>query len=124
MISALGAILGGLRATLHNPVKEGWPTNRQEPSRRLWLINGENVGYQVITRYALCVIGEVRRMIDPERGYMNRRGHNGLYKESDKTRGHERSCPDQVEIEPRLTEKREAEPFDRSPHATSPVTAR
>ncbi len=32
-----------------------------------------------------------------------------LYKEGDKTGGHERGCPNQVEVEPRLTEKCEAE---------------
>ena len=26
-----------------------------------------------------------------------------LYQEGDKTRGHERRCPDQIEVEPRLT---------------------
>ena len=39
----------------------------------------------------------------------DRRRHNRLYQEGDQTRGHERSCPDQVEVEPRLTEKCEAE---------------
>src|SRR5258708_3587217 len=31
------------------------------------------------------------------------------YQEGDKTRGHERRCPDQIEVQPRLTEKREAQ---------------
>ena len=38
----------------------------------------------------------------------NRRRHNKLYQERDQTRDHERNCPEQVEVEPRLTEKCEA----------------
>ena len=39
----------------------------------------------------------------------DRPSHGRLYeKEGDKTRGHERGCPKQVEVEPRFTEKREA----------------
>jgi hypothetical protein len=37
------------------------------------------------------------------------RRHNRLYQEGDKTRDHERNSPDQVEVEPCLTEKREAQ---------------
>ena len=48
-------------------------------------------------------------MIDPDRRCMSRREYNELYQEGDKTCGHERRCPDQVEVKPRLTEKREAE---------------
>ena len=35
--------------------------------------------------------------------------HNRLHQESDKTRGHQRNCPEQIEVEPRLAEKREPE---------------
>ena len=42
-----------------------------------------------------------RPMVDKE--------HNRLHQESDKTRGHQRNCPEQIEVEPRLAEKREPE---------------
>jgi hypothetical protein len=74
-------------------------------SRLLCLMNGEDLGCH---RYAYRLRGHLTPMIDPDRGYLSRRGHDRLYQEGDKTRGHERSCPDQVEVEPRLTEKCEA----------------
>src|SRR6267378_3615951 len=40
---------------------------------------------------------------------VSRRRHNRLYQEGDKTRRHERSSPDQVEVEPCFPQKREAQ---------------
>jgi hypothetical protein len=82
-------------------------TIHQESSRLLSLINSEDLSCHT---YAYRLKGEKTLVIDRDRGYMSRRGHNRLYQESDKTRGHERRCPDQIEVQPRLTEKREAEP--------------
>ncbi len=77
----------------------------QESSRLLCLMNGEDLGCHT---YAYRLRGELAPMIGPHRGYLSRRGHDRLYQEGDKTCGHERSCLDQVEVEPRLAEKCEA----------------
>src|SRR5271155_3192760 len=69
-------------------------------------MNGEDLGCHT---YTYQLKNELTPVIDPDRGYLSGREHNRLYQEGDKTRGHERRCPDQIEVEPRLTEKREAE---------------
>src|ERR1700730_1289431 len=69
-------------------------------------MNGEDLGCHA---YAYRLRSELTSVIDPDRGYLRRRRHNRLYHEGDKTRGHERRCPDQIEVQPRLTEKREAQ---------------
>jgi hypothetical protein len=55
----------------------------------------------------------IARIRDREDGFAfsnpaRKRGRNRLQQEGHKACGHERDGPDQVEVEPRLTEKREA----------------
>ena len=85
-------------------VRERLPTTHQQIAASV--VSDERPRWSHV---AYRLKGEVTPVIDPDRGYMSRRAPNRLYQECDKTRGHERSCPDQVEVEPRLTEKCEAE---------------